>query len=126
MKNKHAASGIGSLLVACGLALSSGQSLAGPPATTAPSDPFAAFPIVPSQDLSTMRGASGDLTIVSSNQDFKSTVQDSQFNAGTITTGTATVGERAFAGFSGVGVSVLNTGNGNAITTGVNLTVNLH
>lgn len=126
MNNKLAARRVGLLMVACGLAISSGQSLAGSPATTAPSDPFAAFTVVSSQKLATLRGGSGNLTIVSSNQDFKSTVQDSQFSAGTINTGTATVGAGAFAGFSGVGVSVLNTGNGNAITTGVNLTVNLH
>lgn len=125
MNNKLAAKRVGPLVVACGLAIASGQCLAGPP-PAAPSDPFAAFTVVPTEDLSAMRGRAGDLTIVSSNQEFKSTVKDTEFNAGTINTGAVTVGEKAFAGFSGIGVNVLNSGNSNSITTGVNLTVNLH
>ncbi|HET8700949.1 MAG TPA: hypothetical protein VFL97_04710, partial [Nitrococcus sp.] len=98
----------------------------GAPAATTPSDPFAAFPVVPAQKLATLRGGSGDLTIVSSNQEFKSAVQNTQFNADAINTGAVTVGEKAFAGFSGIGVNVFNSGNSNSITTGVNVTVNLH
>ena len=126
MNNKLAARRVGPLVVACGLAIASGQCLAGPPPAAASSDPFAAFSVVPTQDLSAMRGRAGDLTIVSSNQEFKSTVKDTEFNAGTINSGAITVGEKAFAGFSGIGVNVLNSGNSNSITTGVNFTVNLH
>ena len=117
----------GALLLACGLALAGGQTLAAEPTEAdRGADPFAAFSVVPTQDLATTRGRAGDLTIVSSNQDFKSNVMGSTINAGAVNSGAATVGENAFAGFSGMAVNVLNTGNNNAITTGVNYTVNLH
>lgn len=127
MKKKFLMQRGGALMLACGLALASGQTLATEPTETdGGADPFAAFSVVPSEDLATMRGRAGDLTIVSSNQDFNSAVSGSAFNANAINSGAATVGENAFAGFSGMAVNVLNTGNGNAITTGVNYTVNLH
>lgn len=125
MYNKLTGSRIGPLLVTCGLAVASSQCFAGVPAI-ATNDPFAACTVIPSQNLDAMRGASGNFTLISSNQEFKSTVRDIQFKAGTISTGTVTVGDKAFSGFSGIGVNVLNSGNANSITTGVNLTVNLH
>lgn len=127
MRNQLPRGYAGLLLVACSVSLSSGQSLAAEPAKAAPSsDPFAAFKVVPAQDLAATRGRAGDLTIVSSNQKFNSAVKDSTFNADNINTGAVTVGEKAFAGFGGIGVNVLNSGNSNSITTGVNLTINLH
>ncbi len=127
MKNKLPMWWGRALMAACGLAVANSQSLAAEPATTVPgSDPFAAFEVVPSQDLATQRGRAGDLTIVSSNQEFKSTVIGSTINAGAVNSGNATIGENAFAGFSGMAVNVLNTGNNNAFSTGVNYTVNLN
>ncbi|MCO6440550.1 MAG: hypothetical protein J5I81_05545 [Nitrococcus mobilis] len=128
MKNKLARQRGRALTLACGLAVAaSSQSLAAEPITAVPgSDPFAAFAVVPAQDLATQRGRAGDLTIVSGNQEFKATVIGSTINAGTINSGNATIGENAFTGFSGMAVNVLNTGNGNAINTGVNYIVNLN
>lgn len=117
---------IGSLVIACGLAASSGLCLAEPSAAT-PSNPFAAYQVIPSQELATRRGRGGDLTIVSSHQKFEATVQGIQFNVGAINTGTITVGEKAFAGFDGVAaLTVLNSGNANSITAGMNVTINLY
>ncbi len=76
--------------------------------------------------LEEARGADGDVTIATSEQDFDAAADDTRFTAGTLNTGSVSLAEGAFNGFSGVGVNVLNTGNANAFSTGVSMSVHLH
>ncbi|PWG64842.1 hypothetical protein [Sediminicurvatus halobius] len=92
-------------------------------------DPMAALdslPVADSAELEAARGADNQITIVTSRQDMRASVTGASFNVGTMNNGDITVGEGAFANFSGVGVNVLNSGNNNAFSTGVSMSVHLH
>lgn len=99
--------------------------LSTPAVSVAESLPDKALAVVAESVLAEARGGDTNVTVLTSEQRFTSTVQDASFTAGSIRSGNATIGDGAFDGFSGVGLTVLNTGNANAINAGVSMTVNL-
>lgn len=97
--------------------------------TAAATDPAATLdglPVAGTAELAAARGADNQLTIVTSRQDMRASVTGASFDVGTMNNGDITVGDGAFANFSGVGVNVLNSGNNNAFSTGVSMSVHLH
>lgn len=84
------------------------------------------LPVADSAELAAARGADNQLTIVTSRQDMRASVTGASFEVGTMNNGSITLGEGAFSNFSGVGVNVFNSGNGNAFSTGVSMSVHLH
>lgn len=84
------------------------------------------LPVAGSAELAAARGADNQLTIVTSRQDMRAGVTGSSFDVGTMNNGEIDIGQGAFSNFSGVGVNVLNTGNNNAFSTGVSMSVHLH
>ncbi|MDN5869182.1 MAG: hypothetical protein L0H73_00440 [Nitrococcus sp.] len=105
------------------MALSSGQGFAAERDTSR--NPFAAIEVVPSQDLATMRGRAGDLTIITNRQEVRSSVNNVQIMAGTVHTGAITVGEGALSG-SGLSINNFITGNGNSTAVAAAVIVNMH
>jgi len=98
-------------------------------ATAAAVDPAAGLdglPVVGTAELASARGADRELTIVTSRQDMRASVAGASFEVGTMNNGDIRVGEGAFANFSGVGVNVFNSGNNNAFSTGVSMSVHLY
>ena len=88
-------------------------------------DAFAGISEMHAHELTTARGADSNTVIVTSRQDFRSTVQDSEFSVGTMNNGDITLGSGAFENFSGMGVNVLNTGNANGFSVGIGVSVYL-
>lgn len=76
-------------------------------------------------ELNRARGADSNTTIVSSHQDFDTVVQGNDFSVGHMNNGRITLEENAFGNFSGMGVNVLNTGNGNGFSVGLGVSVYL-
>ncbi|MFN2348650.1 MAG: hypothetical protein ABR558_03610 [Thioalkalivibrio sp.] len=87
---------------------------------------MAGYSVLSLEELAAHRGADKMLVIVSSQQEMSSGVKGSSFTVGTMNNGNIHVGDRAYEGFSGLGVNVLNTGNANAFSTGISMSVYLH
>lgn len=86
---------------------------------------FAAWQRVEGHELEALRGREGfkDLVNVQSTQNLEAAVSDASFTAGTIATGGITVEARAMDNFSGVGLFNMVTGNGNAVNSGVSISI---
>lgn len=84
------------------------------------------FSALSQEELAAHRGADSMLVVVSSQQEMSAGVKGSSFTVGTMNNGNIHVGDRAYEGFSGLGVNVLNTGNANAFSTGISMSVYLH
>jgi hypothetical protein len=98
-----------------------------PAGAVSAADPFpASAQVLDNEQLEEARGAEGNVSIVTSDQDFNASVDDTRVTAGALNTGSVSLAEGAFSGFSGVGVNVLNTGNANSFSTGVSMSVHLH
>jgi len=90
-----------------------------------PGDAFSGVATVDNSDLGEARGGDSSTVIVSSEQNMKAGVKGASFTVGTMQNGPISVGNHAYDGYHGVGVNVLNTGNNNAFTTGVSMSVTL-
>ncbi|MGH2567224.1 MAG: hypothetical protein ACRDGA_02715 [Bacteroidota bacterium] len=87
---------------------------------------FAGLAVIEEHELEKLRGGDFDtVTTVQSNQELGATVIGGQFIANTLANGAITVGEGALENFSGVGLFVNNTGNGNAIDAALGVTFHL-
>lgn len=111
-------------LLTCALALA----VASVPMAAAeePANAFSGLASIPASALGEARGADSSTVIVSSEQDFEAAVHGSSYTVGTMNNGAISIGENAFDGFSGVGVVNANTGNNNAFSIGVSMSVHLH
>ncbi|TFH87557.1 hypothetical protein EQG41_05600 [Billgrantia azerbaijanica] len=86
---------------------------------------FSEWQRIESHELDALRGREGfkDLVNVQSTQNLEAAVSDSSFTAGTIATGGITVEAGALDNFSGVGLFNMVTGNGNAVNSGVSISI---
>lgn len=86
---------------------------------------FGEWQQVEGHELDELRGREGfkDLVNVESTQNLEAAVSDSSFTAGTIATGGITVEAGALGNFSGVGLFNMVTGNGNAVNSGVSISI---
>jgi len=86
---------------------------------------FGEWQLVDNGELDELRGREGfkDLVNVQSTQNLEAAVSDSSFTAGTIATGGITVEAGALDNFSGVGLFNMVTGNGNAVNSGVSISI---
>ena len=83
---------------------------------------FAALDTLETQDLAGLSGRD-NLTNVQSIQELEATVSNSSFNAETIMSGAITIEHHALDNFKGAGSIVLNSGNNNAINSGIGISV---
>lgn len=103
---------------------SSGQAssaaVAEPPVATAP-----ALGIQPLglDELHDLNGRQGVNVIVASDQLLKATNSGNSVTANTVGSGTITVGANAFAGYSGVGNFVMNTGHNNNLQGAITINI---
>ncbi len=82
--------------------------------------------VIEADNLDELRGRDGDTSItVSSNQTLQAIVTGSEFNAGTINSGSVSFGENAIGNFSGIGLFNIVTGNNNAVDTALGVSFNL-
>lgn len=89
------------------------------PATAAPST---GQPLDLSQ-LGDLNGRQGLSVIVASDQLLKATNSGNSVNANTVGSGAITVGANAFAGYSGVGNFVMNTGHNNNLQGAITINI---
>ncbi|MGA7799869.1 MAG: hypothetical protein WCC36_03580, partial [Gammaproteobacteria bacterium] len=109
------------VLASGGTCLAAGVSAAG-----ASDDMFATAATVDGSELAQFRGREGHTTItVESNQDLAATINGSSFQAGTINSGSVTIGPNALDHFGGVGLFNIVTGNNNAVDAAIGVTFNL-
>lgn len=87
---------------------------------------FAGLAVIEADELGKLRGGDFDtVTTVQSIQELGATVVGGQFVANILANGAITIQERALENFSGVGLFVNNTGNGNAIDAALGVTFHL-
>ncbi|SDI91224.1 hypothetical protein [Billgrantia gudaonensis] len=103
----------------------SGISLADERVPESVGEGFAALQEVGGGELERLRGREGfrDLVSVQSVQNMEAAVSDASFTAGTIVTGGIRVEAGAMERFSGIGQFNMLTGNGNAVNTGVTISI---
>lgn len=90
------------------------------------SDRFAQLAPLDSAGLDALRGRDGDSHIsLTSNQDLKATVNGSLIEAGTMTSGSVTIAERAMDNFGGIGLFNIVTGSNNAVDAAIGVNFNL-
>ena len=110
-------------LVAIGALLLFGTSRADEPVVA---ENFDDLSVIETDSLDELRGRDGDTSItVSSNQTLQAIVTGSEFNAGTINSGSVSFGENAIGNFSGIGLFNIVTGNNNAVDTALGVSFNL-
>ncbi|WP_163557885.1 hypothetical protein [Halomonas sp. NO4] len=109
--------GLGSFLCVSGISLAD--------ETASEPEGFATLQEVDGGELEQLRGREGfkDLVSVQSIQNMEAAVSDASFTAGTIITGGVNVEAGAMDGFSGIGNFNFLTGNGNAVNTGVSISI---
>ncbi|HKJ10515.1 MAG TPA: hypothetical protein VKA76_15620 [Gammaproteobacteria bacterium] len=89
-------------------------------------DVFAAMAAVEGPELAQFQAREGHTTItVESRQDLAATINGSSFEAGSINSGSVTIGPNALDHFGGVGLFNIVTGNNNAVDAAIGVTFNL-
>ncbi|RRQ20533.1 hypothetical protein [Thiohalobacter thiocyanaticus] len=89
-------------------------------------DRFEELAPVDSAGLDALRGRAGDSHIsLTSQQDLKATVNGSLIEAGTMTSGSVTIAERALDNFGGIGLFNIVTGSNNAVDAAIGVNFNL-
>ena len=73
--------------------------------------------------LHDLNGRQGISVIVASDQLLKATNSGNSINANTVGSGAITVGANAFAGYSGVGNFVMNTGHNNNLQGAITINI---
>lgn len=112
--------GLGALLLLTVTAGGAGES----PATEA--DGFAELATLEPSGLESLRGRAGDSNIsLTSQQDLQATVNGSLIEAGTMTSGSVTIAERALDNFGGIGLFNIVTGSNNAVDAAIGVNFNL-
>ncbi|BAZ94284.1 ABC-type dipeptide/oligopeptide/nickel transporter, permease components [Thiohalobacter thiocyanaticus] len=102
------------------------QSVHADDAATPGPDQFAQLAPLDSAGLDALRGRDGDSHIsLTSNQDLKATVNGSLIEAGTMTSGSVTIAERALDNFGGIGLFNIVTGSNNAVDAAIGVNFNL-
>ena len=94
----------------------------GGPQTPSVSAPPLAQPLDLAQ-LHDLNGRQGVSVIVASDQLLKATNSGNSINANTVGSGAITVGANAFAGYSGVGNFVMNTGHNNNLQGAITINI---
>lgn len=94
----------------------------GPSEAPAASTPSAVQPLDVSE-LHDLNGRQGVSVIVASDQLLKATNSGNSVNANTVGSGAITVGANAFAGYSGVGNFVMNTGHNNNLQGAITINI---
>jgi hypothetical protein len=84
--------------------------------------PRAAQPL-DAAELQDLHGRQGVNVIVASDQLLKATNSGNSVNANTVGSGAITVGANAFAGYSGVGNFVMNTGHNNNLQGAITINI---
>ncbi len=110
--------------------LMAGSDPAPPPQAVPPGVPQApsvsAPPLAQPLDLAQLHdlnGRQGISVIVASDQLLKATNSGNSINANTVGSGAITVGANAFAGYSGVGNFVMNTGHNNNLQGAITINI---
>ncbi|MGO4409293.1 MULTISPECIES: hypothetical protein [unclassified Brevundimonas] len=83
-------------------------------------------PAIPALDLSQLRdlnGRQGVSVIVASDQLLKATNSGNSVNANTVGSGAITISPNAFAGYSGIGNFVMNTGHNNNLQGAITINI---
>ena len=107
------------------LVVAAGNSPAGEPTATAVESFTELVPLEP-EGLDRLRGRAGDSHItLSSQQDLQATVNGSLIEAGTMTSGSVTIAERALDNFGGIGLFNIVTGSNNAVDAAIGVNFNL-
>lgn len=107
------------------LAVAAGNSQAGDPAATE-AEHFAELAPLDPGGLDNLRGRAGESHItLSSQQDLQATVNGSLIEAGTMTSGSVTIAERALDNFGGIGLFNIVTGSNNAVDAAIGVNFNL-
>lgn len=103
---------------------SSGQAssaaVAEPPVATAPAPGIQPLGL---DELHDLNGRQGVNVIVASDQLLKATNSGNSVTANTVGSGSITVGANAFAGYSGVGNFVMNTGHNNNLQGAITINI---
>jgi hypothetical protein len=82
--------------------------------------------LVSLEELDRLRGREGDNVIsVQSIQDLKATASDNSITARSVMTGPITIEQNAMSNFDGVGLFTIMTGNNNAVSTAVGISIYL-
>lgn len=107
------------------LALTAGTCPADEPAP-AETERFAELTPLDPTGMEALRGRAGDSHItLSSQQDLQATVNGSLIEAGTMTSGSVTIAERALDNFGGIGLFNIVTGSNNAVDAAIGVNFNL-
>lgn len=108
------------------LAFGAGSLQADETAAVVAPDRFEALAPMDSAGLDALRGRAGDSRIsLTSQQDLKATVNGSLIEAGTMTSGSVTIAERALDNFGGIGLFNIVTGSNNAVDAAIGVNFNL-
>lgn len=107
------------------LAVAASNSPAAEPTATAV-EHFAELAPLQPDGLDRLRGRAGDSHItLSSQQDLQAMVNGSLIEAGTMTSGSVTIAERALDNFGGIGLFNIVTGSNNAVDAAIGVNFNL-
>lgn len=110
--------------------LLAGSDPAPPPQVAPTTDPQASPASTPAtvqpldlDELHELSGRQGVSVIVASDQLLKATNSGNSINANTVGSGAITIGANAFAGYSGVGNFVMNTGHNNNLQGAITINI---
>lgn len=113
-------------VLAVAMSTGGGMCLADGTSAEGSDDMFAAMAAVDGPELAQFRAREGHTTItVESHQDLAATINGSSFQAGSINSGSVTIGPNALDHFGGVGLFNIVTGNNNAVDAAIGVTFNL-